>query len=497
MKKFTCYLLCFMLLTPTFLVFADEPSEPAVVEIRREVVVLSYDQALEFILGEVLPIQDLDTFIRDMQIQYRELRYQIRQMERGEVRQDNIRILLEQLSELEMMMWQAQMGHEAVNMQVQQSMNAIFAGATSPEAAAGMGMHLNLASMGMAQGAGIAQQMGTMEQQRAMLFAELQNLNDDNLFRDMLDEMRRGLDELERQVDGLHMNQAMVETVWESVLRSLIIAIEEIELGLQTMEANLELAEMNLTRMTVSYEVGMISSHDLRAMEHGVNQLRVQISELQRSQDSVRQNLNHLMGLPLNQLTVIEFSRELPTMPENLDTHIAYLIANDSSILQAQFDIDRAKAERRAYTGNDRDLRITDNERRRAQNAINPLRTDADERRNEQIRVARNRVNLQDAVERAILGKEQEMRNLESSVRRAYSDLEALFVQEESQGRELEQAQAALTVAEANFDAGRITRFDVEQARLNVATVEQGIESIHNQMWILSFQLSNPSLLAD
>ena len=182
MKRFTCFLLCIMILAPTTFAFADTPTEPTAVEIRGNAVVLSYRQALELILGEVLPIQDMDTFILDMQIQYRELRYQIRQMERGELRQENIRLLHEQLAALESMLMNAFWGNELANMQVMQSINSMVAGATTPEAAAGMGMHVQAATAGMAQGAGLTAQMGELEMQRAILFNELQNLNDDDLF---------------------------------------------------------------------------------------------------------------------------------------------------------------------------------------------------------------------------------------------------------------------------------------------------------------------------
>ena len=500
MKKATCILLSALVMAQPVMVFADNPTaptEPTQLINPRNEVTFSYREALDLILGEVLPIQDLDTFITDMQIQYREMRYQLRQAERGDLRQENIRLLHEQLALLENAMMQTRWGQEAVNMQVQASLGSIFAGGITPDTAANMGASINAATAGMAQGAALDTQMGTLEAQRNMLWNELVTLNDDDLFRDMIDEMRRGLDELERQVDGLHFNQDLLSLTWESVMRSLLIALAEMDLGIATLEANIELMELNHRRMTVSYEVGVISSHTLRTVEHGISQANTQLAELRRSQDMVRQNLNRFMGQPLAQFTVIEFDRNLITAPTNLDSHIENLIANNPTIKQAQFDIDRAKAARRAYTGNDREIRVTDVVRRRAQNAINPTRNSEDEHRNEQIRIARNRVNLQDAVDRAILGKEQLKRNMEAALRRGYSDLEALFIQEESIARDLEQAELALTIAEANFAAGRITRFDVEQAILNVATVQQSKESVYNQMWILSFQLANPSLLGD
>jgi len=59
---------------------------------------------------------------------------------------------------------------------------------------------------------------------------------------------------------------------------------------------------------------------------------------------------------------------------------------------------------------------------------------------------------------------------------------------------ELTQAQSRLEVALHNLDLGRITYHEVEQARFAIFVVEQRIESVHNEKWLLAFLLENPSL---
>jgi len=500
MKRFTCFLLAatFTLAAPIAQVYAQEAeaAESATSEIvASEAVMLNYNRALQLIIDDMLTVQDLDVVIRDMDVSYRELRDQVNRTARGDFRREQIQAIHEEIQALESAMFTTMVGQTTVDAQLNQTMNAIAAGMAATGGQGNFETLFNTSSILMATSAELSGAMSSLDSAHTMMWNQLQTLHDDDIFRDLVDELRRSLNELGRQLENVRINQDLIELTMENVFRGLIVAIDELYLAKDSLEAAIELAEENMRRMVVSYEVGIISAHDLRTIEHGLSQLYVQLDDVQRTQDGLRQNLNHMMGLPLSQHTAIEFQRSLPTMPNNLDTHIEGLIANDPTIRQAQFQIDSALAERRGYTGNDRPLRITDEERRRANNIIVGERNDEEARRNERIREARNRINLQDAVDRAVLGREQAERNLDSAIRTAFNDLEALFIQIDVHNSDLVQAQAALEVAEANFAAGRITNFDVEQAKLNVANIEQGMQSIYNQKWILAFRLENPSLL--
>ena len=482
MRKYLIALLCaaFVAAPITTNVYAETA---AVVERTQQTI--SLDQAVQFVIEDMLSVQDLDTAITNMQMQYTDLRDQLRNLERGDSRNDAISALVQGINDLTMSITTAQLNQTAANQSVERNMNGLANLFTTPGAEEQATQALQLVLSGSAAAANAAAPIPTLEAQRNSLVNELSVWQNEDTFRDMVDDMRRSVNELGRHLESLRLNMELTEVSMAHVVRSLAAASAELDMAIDTFESSLALQEANLRRMTLSYEVGFISAHNLRQMEHGLAQGYTQLDDLLRSQEGLIQSLNHMMGQPLSQNTVVEFERTMPTIPADIDAHIAALIPTTPSIRQAQFAIDNARAERRAYTGHDRDIRISAADRRQAMNVADTDR----------IVELRNRIALQDAVDRAIQGREMAVRNMEADLRTGFSNLSGLIAQTEAQERELELAESNLRVAEANFAAGRVTRFDVDQAQLAADSAQQGLEGVLNQMWILGFQLQNPSLL--
>jgi hypothetical protein len=470
MKKFLALFLAVLILMPNA-VFAEEVS--AISEEESDVVVISFDDALNMILDDMLALQDLELVIRDLQIYHRDVQDIVVRLGTGEFQSEIIGELSDALREINHSLPSSSDSGAGLDMSLMMTDPGAF-GTAMADMMSGLGI-----TMGMSMVA---------EMSRAPINAQLANWRDTEYVEEFTENTQRSFNELDRQLQSLRLNQQVAAISMESALRGILIGIEEYKIGIDAMEANLALAETNVRRMTVAHEVGIISAHELRTMQHGLAQGHVQLEELRRGLASLRQNLNNLLGVPLTQNTVIEYERVIPEIPEDLDAHIAQLIQAAPSIRQLQFDIDYARAQRRANTGNDENIRITAAMRTRAHG---PNSDSEDEDTIE----LRERIALQEAVERAVTAREQAMRAMDSAIRQAYSDFNALILQEAAQIRTLEQAEAALAAAEANFAAGRITAFDVEQARLAVSVAEQGIESILNRMWTLAFSLENPSLL--
>lgn len=177
----------------------------------------------------------------------------------------------------------------------------------------------------------------------------------------------------------------------------------------------------------------------------------------------------------------------MPELPENLARHIELLLPQTQTIRQLQLEIDSAVSARFAHTGSNNTINISQSDRQRA------LTTTS--HNNNEIINLRTRINLQDAVDRAELELSETIRTMTAALHRSYADLEGLLAQEAILKTELYQAQTILNMAITNFDMGRVTALDVQQARLGVFRIEQDIESIRNSIWLLAFNLENPSLL--
>jgi len=249
--------------------------------------------------------------------------------------------------------------------------------------------------------------------------------------------------------------------VIENTLRSLIITVAELETRIESMDAELVLTEEDLRRVTVRNQFGRASANELRGAQQAVLLAQMDLTQHKTNLYSAHNSLNHLLGQPLSQYTVIEF--EITLLDENFDLsdHIRRVIPGTPTISQLQLEVDWANEARRAYRGSNRDTQR----------------------------------DLREAYERTVLARNQAMRTMETALRRANNELTNLQTTIEVRQLELYRAKQRLETAETNLSLGTITRHEVEQARLAVFHAEQAIESIVNQKWMLIFRIKNPSLL--
>jgi exonuclease VII small subunit len=482
MKKFLCILLTVIFVLPAFVLAEENEIE--------ECDAISIEEAMQMALDDMIAMRTMNNAIRDMEVQHRDLSHQLYRLERGGIRRDALRQLNDAVHRLDNGIAQLQSAQALVGGQIEQTFQDAFAVmAAGAEDEANLLLQATIA--GMTTTSGMTSQISQLEAQRTMLFTEINNLNDADAFRDAINSLKRGLHELNRQLNNLREQQTIIELSMENGLRSLLAILSDIDRGIATLEANMELADVNLRRMTIGFSVGIISAHDLRSIEHGISQGYVQLENLRHNRATVAQGLNSLLGLPFDSDVIVAFEPgEIPETPENLNQHIRRQIEQAPSIRQLQFAVDAALANRRDYTGHDNDIIISAHNRRRALETIRD-----NESANEEILEIRNRIALQEAVERTIAERDHAMRAMDSAIRQAYRELDALVAQLAARTADLEHAEASLIVANANFAAGRITAFDVSQAELAVATASRAIDGIHNQIWLLAFTLENPVLL--
>ena len=419
--------------------------------------IITYDEALAMALGDMLHIIDSNAQIRDIQGQRNEMRDELRDLEQG--RNNTSDGWIDDFWALESQIANAYITQALMQQSVENAFNDFLLGlATSGEYGLNpmLAQTLQSAIQSMMAVQDLGNAIAMMESQRHSVFQELNRANTTS---EMIDELRRGMTELDRQVRNLSLQQEITKLVRESALRSAIIAVTSLETAIRLEESIFELKVTNLNRAYVRYEFGLVSSNYIREAENALVIAQMNMDGLLINLNTAMRNLNHMLGVYLYQYTVIEFPQELLELPEDVD--IRAIITDTPSIRQLQINVDRARDARNAYTGDDRDT-------------ITALR---------------------EAYQRAVMERDQAIATMEISMLRVRSELENLIVTSESLLIELENAYQTLENTLLNFELNRATQHEVEQAQLSIYRIRQRIDTNNNSKWTLSFQLENPSLL--
>ncbi|MCL1845804.1 MAG: TolC family protein [Defluviitaleaceae bacterium] len=494
MKKIFLTIAIFLITLSAVTVFAASEYE--------ETVVLTYDEAVDMILDDMLVLRDLDVTIRDMLVQRRFLADELRRLE-GYGENLEIRIMREMLIELDDGIAAVTMGHLAAGEftnDALRDMQLALAGLTQEGTQEQMlALQTAMAGLVMMSAPDMSVQISQLEHQRYDLAREIERQQDRENINEMTRAARRNLNEFDRVAEILGFNRDQAALGMELALRNMIVAMAEIDRGEALLVAGIDLMEQGVARMKIMHEVGLVSENALSTAEHNLAQSRTQLDELRRGRQTLMHNINYLLGQPLFQDTVIEFERELSEFPEDLEGHIEGLLADTHAVRLSQFDIDRAKEARWVYTGHNREIRVSDNERRRA---FDTSRERSDDiwrtyltPAEQDIMAIRNRIALQEAVERAESSHEQTIRTTQATILRGFNEFEGLIARYEALFADAEQADADVDAAVTGYELGQVTAFDIEQARMELLRIELEKESIRNQKWILMFRLENPSLL--
>ncbi|MCL1863151.1 MAG: hypothetical protein FWF78_06260 [Defluviitaleaceae bacterium] len=453
---------------------------------------LSYEDALDMALSEATVLHDIDIALRNMSLERRVLSDELLRVQNGG-RTLQQHLMQEAAWELDNTIFALSTMQSIIGQQIGDALSDLQTGIV------GEGINeqvlASLTTLFRASAPDFSASLGVMHEQRNELSREIRRMNENS------DEIRRGternLNDFDRQAEMLRLQREQAELAVEYVLRSMIVTIAELDRQTELSIAEIALEEINLERMIVMHEVGMLSEYDLGQVRHGLVQRRAQLDELNRGRATLMQSLNHMLGLELTQDTVIEF--ETLTSPKCLEDSLEG-IADTHMLRASQLMLESVMDARWVITGNNRELIVSASDRRRALDADRRTRnlwdiSDADEDEEEQIENIRRNITLQENVERAITSHEQTERAMETALRRGFSDFESLVSRYESLQEELSRAEENVAMAIQNLELGTGTQFQIEAARLAVLQAERGIDSIIGEKWMLTLRLQNPDLL--
>jgi len=420
-------------------------------------VTFTYDEALRRALRDMLPIIDSNAQIRDIQDQRNDLRDDLRDLEQG--RNTVSAALRDDFWAMESQIAIATHALEQMQQTSANALNDFLYGLSAPGEYGFDPMLAQILQTAIQSVVGIqdlSNSIAMMEMQRQSILAELNRTSPTS---EMITETRRSMTELDRQIRNLSLQQEITRLIRENAFRSAIIAVTSLQESIGFEESILALQVTNLNRAYVRYEFGLVSSNYIREAESALVQAQMNIDGLRLNLNTAMGNLNHMLGEPLYQHTVIEFQRELFQLPE--DKSIRTIITETPTIRQQQINVDRARDARNAYTGNDRDTIAV----------------------------------LRDAYQRAAMERDQAIDAMEISMLRVLNEFENLLFTEDSLLIELANAYQAMENTLLNFEFNRATQNDVEQAQLNIYRIRQRLESNSTSKWAMSFLLQNPSLL--
>jgi len=482
MKRLTFLLLISILAFAPIIVAAENSTSQ---QHPENAVIITYSRAVELALSNMIPNQQADIYLRELRNMRDDLQTHIINQERRQVTRETQDLINDMQDNLWGLDWQIS---GAVTQQ--QQLQAV-ATAAMEEFIQSMGTGivdtnaLQTAITSMIWASSMDMSIGAMQDGRSQIGTTIDDINAlRNPARYVIDNNRRDLTELERQIEALNLTQENAEIAQENALRQTIIAVEELSLAISVTQATIGVSEESLRQAEVLHSFGMMSINDIRMAEQALARSQMALTELTIRFDSAMQHLNHMLHQPLNQHTVIEFERDLPEIPENIARHITQTATSTQIVRQLQLQVETARYARRTFD------ETRDRERRANQSAGRAGESETVRRNNDRTRDA-----LQESYNLAVATLAQATQSLQTAMHNAYNDVDRLHTQKEIQAIELSTAITLFETVLTNFELGRATAHEVEQARLNVFISEQAMETTLNQKWLLTFMLENPVLL--
>jgi len=450
-------------------------------------VVFGYREALDMVLRDGL--HGVNVQIHVAQTQHRDLQESLAGLERGGAGRDAFDAMAAELAELDVRLAAASQAHGEIMDEVESALMGLLSGigaAGRDGADEFLNQAVQLAVFGMISAREMSDNIAAMESRRAQAQNEIWNFQGGASPQAGLNDARRGLSDADGQIRHLRLQLEQTKLSLENSLRTVMLALWEQDILIKTLEAEITHAEESLRLMNIRYNMGLVSTNDMRGAETALAGQQERVEGIIRARSGIVRNLNLMLGEPLSQATVIEYERDLPELPENLERYFILLTETAPTLRQLELSVETSEAARRIVTGNNRDIRVTEQDRRRAEAGTGS---------EESIRNLRTRIALQDAVDQNTRNLNQGRRAMEAAVLRGLDDLYNLTSRRYVLEENLIRARETLENTQRSLENGRATPFELNRARLDILQIEQELESNLNQQWALIFRLNNPSLL--
>lgn len=266
----------------------------------------------------------------------------------------------------------------------------------------------------------------------------------------------------DNQLKNQEINKKIIEDSIELSIISSVIAIKNTELNISLTEKNIEIGKINIENLEAKYEYGMVSKKQLETAKNNQKNLEVNLEALKIGLKNQQENLNSLLGTKKDTNIDINLKADYNEFYKiNLEEYIGKKVSNDLSVQIAQNDIDVAQYNLDTYVG------YSETEKTKLKNDLN---------------VAKRKLN--DTKE-----------NLDKKIRSSYSNLQKLVEQEEVLNDALKSAISDYEIMVSNYKSGKVTLYEVEQAKLAILKAEKDIEENKINFYSTLYTFYKPYLL--
>ena len=237
-------------------------------------------------------------------------------------------------------------------------------------------------------------------------------------------------------------------------------------------ESSLNLARRDIDIMRVKLELGMVSAAEYNIANLNYEALLNERTALQNALLDAHRELNRLIGLPEDRVHRIEYTVDFEPLPSafNLVGHISHSVANNVHVVNARgqsatarFEYENHRSQVDMITG----MVIPGG----------PTRT---EREIAYTQASRDAREARDRVENMVNDMYNQINSLELSINTLHIQLRLAY--------------AELSLRSALFEAGQITRTELDRLEHNMITLEENIRRLEVNHSLVVMQFLNPNI---
>jgi hypothetical protein len=273
----------------------------------------------------------------------------------------------------------------------------------------------------------------------------------------------RGLKSIESTVENIPLNQQMIKETTEYLLRSSIATIASGNMDYQLLQANIDLLSQNIKNLKLKLGLGMASEIELKSAQLSYDQAKANLDTLALSIKNDKGGLSKIVKQPLTKEVIVQYE------PAMTDLHLPDLDQLINTSLQSDPTVQLKKTA------------VSE-----AQYAMDSFQSVLQE----------SKLQLQNSLTQASREYEDTQRNIESAVRTAYFNVQKMQENTKALQIDLDKARDVYNTMAINYQAGLITIYDVDNAKLGVMKAEIALAKNTYSYWTLSYGLLHPYLMA-